>query len=375
MHTVLIGRNGTCKTTILRAIAIGLADSKDASGLLAEPNGVLVRQGETSGRIEIDVADGTLPTNNATITTEIHLDDCQDVLFKKKPKHDTPGDLLVCGYGVARQVEGDESVRPYRILDSVYTMFVYNAALVGTELTLRRLRDFLGKDKFERTMTGIKRALGLSPDDVIDLPKGGGVVISGPSIGTNISIEGWADGYRKTLSWILDLYAWAMRNDKVTVSGGIRGILLVDELEQHLHPSLQTTLLCRLRELFPELQIIATTHSPLVALGAEPQGVVVLHRDGSRVVRESSVPNFTMYSVEDMLADPEIFDSPVYRPETDAKLARYRELAAKSSPARTAKEKAELKTLVKELSAQQIPEVHESPAIKKLDQLLKKHNL
>ena len=48
MQTVIIGENGTCKTTILRAIAIGLADSKDASGLLAEPTGVLVAEGKST---------------------------------------------------------------------------------------------------------------------------------------------------------------------------------------------------------------------------------------------------------------------------------------------------------------------------------------
>jgi predicted ATPase len=375
MHTVLIGKNGTCKTTILRAIAIGLADSKDASGLLAEPNGVLVAEGKTTATIEVDVTDERDSNNEFTIKTIIGVDDGQDVLLDKQPQHDTPGDILVCGYGVARQMEGDESVRSYRILDSVYTMFVYNASLVGTELTLRRLRDYLGTQQFKQTLAGIKRAINLSTKDNISLRKGGGVVISGPTIGKAIAIEGWADGYRKTLSWILDLYAWAMRADRVTRSGGIRGVLLVDEVEQHLHPSMQTTLLARLRDLFPDLQVIATTHSPLVALGAEPRCVVVLRRDGTRVVCDSSVPDFRMYSVEDMLADPEIFDSAVYRPDTNAMLARYRELSRKSSKGQTAAEKSELKRLASKLSAQQVPEVRESPAIKKLEQLLKKHNL
>ena len=53
----------------------------------------------------------------------------------------------------------------------------------------------------------------------------------------------------KPSSWILDLYAWAMRANRVTKAGGIHGVLLVDEVEQHLHPSMQTTLLARLREI------------------------------------------------------------------------------------------------------------------------------
>ena len=39
MRTIVIGANGTGKTTLLRSIALGLADAKDSSGLLAEPSG------------------------------------------------------------------------------------------------------------------------------------------------------------------------------------------------------------------------------------------------------------------------------------------------------------------------------------------------
>ncbi len=375
MQTVLIGENGTCKTTILRAVIIGLADIKDTSGLLAEPNGVLVAEGKKTAEIEIDLANEDNPENPITLKTEIGVDKGQDKLLKKEPERGAPGGLLVCAYGVGRQAEGDLPVRPYRIIDSVYTMFVYEAGLMGTEIILRRLRDFVGTPQFSRTLGALKRAIGLHTSDRIRLPKGGGVVISGPSNAKAIPIEGWADGYRKTLSWFLDLYAWAMRAGQVTKTGGIQGILLVDEIEQHLHPSMQTTLLARLRVLFPQLQIITTTHSPLVALSVEPDSVVVLKRGRKHVVHESLVPDFRMYSVEDMLADPEIFDSGVYRPETETMLARYRKLSAKSARSRTTAEKAELQVLVTRLSAKQIPEVRESPTLKKLDQLLKKHKL
>ena len=53
----------------------------------------------------------------------------------------------------------------------------------------------------------------------------------------------------------------------------LEGILLIDELEQHLHPRWQRTILGQLRKSFPKLQIIATTHSPLVASGARGMAV------------------------------------------------------------------------------------------------------
>ncbi|MCH7478805.1 MAG: AAA family ATPase [SAR324 cluster bacterium] len=46
---------------------------------------------------------------------------------------------------------------------------------------------------------------------------------------------------------------------------GIRGIVIIDEFEQHLHPSWQRQILLLLSEQFPKVQFIATSHSPLPA--------------------------------------------------------------------------------------------------------------
>ncbi|UCC30478.1 MAG: AAA family ATPase [Phycisphaerales bacterium] len=372
--TILIGENGTGKTTLLRAIAVGLADRKDASGLLAEPTGQFVAEGKSDATIKLELRPNQARGNTETLTTNIKNENGQDVLQSKKPET-RPTNYLVCGYGVSRANEGKEEGRIYRIVDSAYTLFQYEATLIQTELTLRRLRDFCGTKQFPLVMNRIKAALGLSRNDEIRLPKGGGVRVSGTRIGKDIPLEGWADGYRKTLAWILDLYAWAMRADCMTDTGDVSGILLLDELEQHLHPSMQTKLPSRLRKLLPHAQIIGTTHSPLVALGAAPDELVVLRREGRKVVAHESVRDFHGYSVEDMLADPKLFDSDTYRPEVAGELKRYRRLASKSPSSRSTKEQKHLKRLASDLAAQQIPEVRENPVLKELQKVLKRHNL
>jgi hypothetical protein len=245
---------------------------------------------------------------------------------------------------------GTDSGRFYREYDSVQTLFRNDARLIDTELTLRRMKDYQGTDLYERAMPGIKRALGLPEEAEIELPQGGGIEVSGPNIGKNIPLEGLADGYRLTFQWIIDLYAWAMRAGQITENGGIRGILLIDEIEQHLHPSLQTTLLDKLSELFPELQIIATTHSPLVALGAKPDELVVLRREGDRVVAVEKVPDFRHYSVEDMVRDDLLFDSPVYSPQIEEAREQYQELAQKSPEERSPDEDSRLAELARGLT-------------------------
>lgn len=61
--------------------------------------------------------------------------------------------------------------------------------------------------------------------------------------------------------------------------GAIQGIVVIDELELHLHPSLQVEVLPKLIQLFPKVQFIITTHSPLFLLGMEaafgPDGYLI----------------------------------------------------------------------------------------------------
>ena len=374
MRTVIIGENGTCKTTLLRCIAIGLCDKKDASGLLPEPIGQLVAVDENDATIEIDLLEkGALkPT---TIKTILGSDNGQDYLKEQEGRFDSKEELLVCGYGVGRSHEGPETGRAYRIIDSVYTLFRYDEPLVGAELMLRRLRDHLGTKLYSKMMRGIKRVLGLGPKYRIEVPKGGGVTISGPKFGKSIPLEGWADGYRITFYWLLDFYAWAMRAKCITRTGGIRGILLVDEPEQHLHPSMQTALLDRLGKMFPDVQIIATTHSPLVALGTLPSELVVLKRMGKKVLASTDVRDFTGYSAEDMLVDEKLFDSDIYSPETNKKLDDYRKLISIPARKRTEAQKNKLKYLAEELSTQEILEDNESVIDRKLRGLIKKYDI
>ena len=63
------------------------------------------------------------------------------------------------------------------------------------------------------------------------------------------------------------------------------GVVLIDEVEQHLHPALQRNVLCGLCAAFPKLQIIATTHAPLLLAGAllGEDRVLRLHREEGEV--------------------------------------------------------------------------------------------
>ena len=62
-------------------------------------------------------------------------------------------------------------------------------------------------------------------------------------------------------------------------------ILLIDEIENHLHPTWQRRVIPALLEHFPGLQIFATTHSPFVVAGLKAGQVHRLYRDEENIVR------------------------------------------------------------------------------------------
>lgn len=69
-------------------------------------------------------------------------------------------------------------------------------------------------------------------------------------------------GYQRLMHIVYDIaYRWYILNGK---TDSFDGLVLIDELELHLHPSLQQTVLERFRKTFPGLQFIITTHSPII---------------------------------------------------------------------------------------------------------------
>ena len=88
-----------------------------------------------------------------------------------------------------------------------------------------------------------------------------------------------SDGYKCTISLIADIaYRMALLNpqllDKVLVE--TEGIVLVDEIDLHLHPTWQKRILKDLMEIFPKVQFIVSTHAPEVINSVKSESIVIL---------------------------------------------------------------------------------------------------
>jgi len=201
-------------------------------------------------------------------------------------------------------------------------------------------------------------------------PSPAGTVIDG-RWGRKMPLRDLADGYKSSFLWLTDFVGWALSRDpRLSATEDIAGIVLIDEIEQHLHPRWQEQVVARLQHHFPRVQFIATTHSPLIAASVGEVGrrrrddlVDLRLMPGNKVVAER-LPTLRGMRVDQVLAS-RAFD---YLVTTDSEvneaLRRASRLAGKRR--RSGKEETEYKGL-KELIVRSLVLKAESPVERMLE--------
>lgn len=105
-----------------------------------------------------------------------------------------------------------------------------------------------------------------------------------------------SDGYRNIIGLVSDIaYRMALLNphlnDKIT---NTPGIVLIDEIDLHLHPKWQREITGLLRELFPNIQFIASSHSPFIIQSMNKKEIISLDEN------DILLANGTEMSIEDI---------------------------------------------------------------------------
>ncbi len=273
MLTMLVGRNGTGKTTFLRALALGLCQQKEASGLIGELAGDFIRQGRNGGKgsraeIEVSLVDPAAPATTYLTRTVVERDESgQETVRQETEPADFPwSGIFVCGYGVNRGA-GHRKTLPseYRRSDAVASLFNDATALADPESVLKNLKlaaleDAGGQDRklFERVSRHLRAVLQLAPAHKIEVTAKQ-VLVHGPW--GAMPLHALGDGYRGTSGWLLDFWGLAYLAGRLSNDGVPSGVVLIDDVDEHLHPSWQKKLLTILKRKFPQVQFVATTHS------------------------------------------------------------------------------------------------------------------
>ena len=106
-------------------------------------------------------------------------------------------------------------------------------------------------------------------------------------------VEQLSDGEKSLLALAGDL-ARRLAIAKPSLPDPLQGsaVVLIDEIEQHLHPAWQRKVISRLTETFPNCQFIITTHSPQVISKVQPDSIYILAKEGDNIVTKRPSSSF-----------------------------------------------------------------------------------
>lgn len=113
-----------------------------------------------------------------------------------------------------------------------------------------------------------------------------------------IAVSKLSAGYQSLLWMVMDLaYRVCILNPELGNKTEIQGVVLIDEIDMHLHPKWQWNIIKALSVAFPNVQFIITTHSPIVISSAKEANLIFL--DGKKKVKY--LPECYGFAVEDVL--------------------------------------------------------------------------
>ncbi|MGK4567046.1 AAA family ATPase [Flavobacterium sp. 3HN19-14] len=117
-----------------------------------------------------------------------------------------------------------------------------------------------------------------------------------------------AAGFRSVINIVIDIYLRLKQIHRNIPYRDFFGIVLIDEIENHLHPVLQRQIPVALSSVFPKIQFIATTHSPIPLLAAEKNSIILKvnrnKKDGVTLERLDEIIDFPNLLPNTILTSP-----------------------------------------------------------------------
>jgi hypothetical protein len=148
--------------------------------------------------------------------------------------------------------------------------------------------------------------------------------------GDAVPIQHLSDGYQSVLALAADVAAVML--NRWPAMEAAEGIVLLDEIGAHLHPRWKMRIVSSLREIFPRVQFLATTHNPLCLRGLRDGEVMVMRRHAEGVEIVSDLPSIEGLRVDQLLTSEHFGLNSTLDPEVDRKFQLYYELLALRDP-------------------------------------------
>lgn len=311
---VIVGDNGSGKSSFLRSVALALFPQ--GWGPLRQSTVDWVRRGAKSGRAEVILdrdpgIDHLDSQSKATADGEDHELELpcgftiRDPSSTKSsswfenpvPKWDLErGGWFFAAYGPFRRFSGGEDAKVFqsiprlaRCLSIFDERFALSESLAWLEKLKHQSYESTGSAGFLEQLLVFINTPGFLPHGsrLHEISSRGVFFRDGNDF--EVPIQELSDGYRSVLSLTLDLIRH-LASDFATelifdcLNPGqvlIPGVVLIDEVDVHLHPTWQRTIGLFFRERFPRMQFLVTSHSPLVCQAASQGTVFLLPKPGS----------------------------------------------------------------------------------------------
>jgi len=356
-HLILTGKNGSGKTSVLEAVANHLqniANDPYKDFLSVEQRIKYYQDQLNNGNNSVD-NERSLENNKkqyASYFGEVKIDfyNIDDFISKYQK-----GNFIIAFYQANRKVIISEPLNPTKpAIKEVWST---------KEMATREFLNFLSDLKIQEALARnekLDHEADLINTWFVDFEKLLKKVFQDDSLqllfnykdysfqiltqGKTFKFTEMSDGFAAVLEIIIDLILKMQRKDTLTKAYQQEGIVLIDEVETHLHLELQRLVLPLLTQLFPNIQFIVTTHSPFV-----------LNSIGNAVAfdleHQQLVDDLTEYSYESLAEG--YFGVRTSSSYTEMQLDKLKKLLEKETL--LSSEKSELKSLIHDFD--KIPEV------------------
>ena len=322
---VFVGGNASGKSTILKGLALSLVGPDAGRSLLNNNTFGWLKQGSLKGSIVVELewdknydnfrVRGGLPNTSIEVGVKWNKDKDEDtpvfrgvdkytrnrtrILSAERGPWDPNAEGWFCaGYGPMRRLTGSssEAVRysvSGGVVSHMVTLFREDAALSESEEWLKKLYSRVLEKNSETSehhilLDGVKSFLntGLLPHNLQISKVTVDHVLLENTEGLELPMRDLSDGCRSVYAFILDLIhsffevygsvGLFEKSDEGYYQVNKPGVVLIDEIEAHLHPAWQQILPEWLKTRFPQVQFIVTSHSPIIAQAADPGGIYIL---------------------------------------------------------------------------------------------------